>query len=115
MTENTFNKMIKTSDDFLRAYPSPNAYLWDQNFVNGQYVIAYVFDYGLDQNVKSMLPKVIILVHGRNKIGDLQGVIENLPVSCERGCPNYRTLKCSASYRWSFDPKFFDINDVNDN
>ena len=81
MTENTFNKMIKTSDDFLRAYPSPNAYLWDQNFVNGQYVIAYAFDYGLDQNVKSMLPKVIILVLGRNKIGDLQGVIENLPVT----------------------------------
>ena len=73
--------MIKTSDDFLNAYPSPNAYLWDQNFVNGQYVVAYAFDYGLDQNVKSMLPKVIILVLGRNKIGDLQGVIENLPVT----------------------------------
>ena len=79
MTENTFNKMIKASDDSLRAFPSPNAYLWDQNFVNGQYVIAYEFDYGLDQNVETMLPKVLIL--GRIKTGDLQEGIENLPVS----------------------------------
>ena len=68
VTENTFNKMIKISDDFLRAYPSPNAYLWDQNFVNGQYVIAYAFDYGLNQNVKSMLPKVIIKIEIKSEI-----------------------------------------------
>ena len=83
MTENTFNKMIKTSDDsnteHMRAYPSPKAHLWDQNFVNGQYVIAYEFDYGLDRNVETMLPKVLVL--GRNKTRDLQGVIENLKVS----------------------------------
>ena len=88
MTENTFNKMIKASDDSLRAFPSPNAYLWDQNFVNGQYVIAYEFDYGLDQNVEIMLPKVLIL--GRNN-------------------------RTSAFFRWSFDSKLSDITYVNDN
>ena len=71
--------MIKPSDDSLRAYPNPNANLWVQDFVNGQYLIDYEFDDGLNQNVKTMLPKVLVL--GRNKTEDLQEVIENLPVS----------------------------------
>ena len=75
VTENTFNKMIKPSDDSLRAYPNPNTNLWVQNFVNGQYLIDYEFDDGLNQNVKTMLPKVLVL--GRNKTEDLQEVIEN--------------------------------------
>ena len=32
--------------------------LWHQNFVNGEYVIAYEFNYGLNSEIKSMLPKV---------------------------------------------------------
>ena len=59
VSENTFNKMIKNNYDSQPAsYPSPEAYLWDQNFVNGQYVIAYEMNYGLNQNVVTTLPKV---------------------------------------------------------
>ena len=62
MSENTFNKMIENSYDsnaeFVRAYPSPEAYFWDQNFVNGQYVIAYELNNALNQNVGNMLPQV---------------------------------------------------------
>ena len=43
-------------------------YLWHGDFVNGQYVIAYAFDYGLNQNVKSMLPKVIIKIEIKSEI-----------------------------------------------
>ena len=36
------------------------------------------------------------LALGRNKTGDLQGVVENLTGSCKRTCPNY----CSQSKNW---------------
>ena len=49
--------MIKTSDEKLMAFPSWNPY-WDQNFVNGEYVIAYKFDPSLNQAVRSGLPEV---------------------------------------------------------
>ena len=62
MSENTFNKMIITSDDsnsaIMRGYPMPQAELWDENFVNGEYVIAYELSSGLHPDVQSMLPKV---------------------------------------------------------
>ena len=62
MSENTFNKMIITSDDsnsaIMRGYPAPEAELWDENFVNGEYVIAYEFSAWLHPDVQSMLPKV---------------------------------------------------------
>ena len=52
--------MIKTSDDSNEAhmaYPNSNP-RWNQNFVNGEYVIAYTLDPLLDQAVKSTLPEV---------------------------------------------------------
>ena len=59
VSENTFNKMIKNNYGSQPAsYPSPVAYYWGQNFVNGQYLIAYELDYGLNQNVETILPKV---------------------------------------------------------
>ena len=56
----SFNRMIKTIDDSNEAhmaYPNSNP-RWNQNFVNGEYVIAYTFDPLLDQAVKSTLPEV---------------------------------------------------------
>ena len=62
MSEYTFNKLIMTSDDsnsaIMKGYPMPEAELWDENFVNGEYVIAYELSSGLHRAVQSMLPKV---------------------------------------------------------
>ncbi len=43
--------------DHWKAYPVRKD-LWDQNFVNGEYIVAYEFEPGLHQNLKTMLPKV---------------------------------------------------------
>ena len=56
----TFNRIIKTSDDSNEAHMAyPNSKpRWDQNFVSGEYVIAYTLDPLLDQAVKNTLPEV---------------------------------------------------------
>ena len=45
----------------MRAYPDPKADLWDQNVVNGQYVISYEVNQGLEDKIKNMLPEVNML------------------------------------------------------
>ena len=54
--------MMKTSDNsnaaLWRAFPDSQVDLWDQNFVNGEYVIAYEFKPGLHRDVQSLLPTV---------------------------------------------------------
>ena len=46
-------------------YSTSNCYstsltdLWHDNFVNGEYVIAYEFNSNLDSKIKHMLPKVL--------------------------------------------------------
>ena len=56
---------MKISDDssapLFRAYQSTEAKLWDQNIVNGKYVISYELDYLLDQDLQNMLPKVYFI------------------------------------------------------
>ena len=42
----------------FNAYPDSSADLWDQNIVNGEYIIAYELNYGLDRKIQDMLPKV---------------------------------------------------------
>ena len=61
MSEKTLNKMMEISDDaaLLRAFPNTGNDLWNQNFVNDTYVIAYEFSW-LHENVQSMLPKVYL-------------------------------------------------------
>ena len=46
--------------DIWRTYTKSNIDRWDQNFVNGKYVIAYEFNPSLHPKVKNMLPKVNI-------------------------------------------------------
>ena len=41
------------------AYPKSNVDLWDQNVVNGEFIIAYVVSPGLDYKLQDLLPKVI--------------------------------------------------------
>ena len=43
---------------FLEAFSDSNINLWDQNIVNGQYIIAYELNPGLDRLIQTMLPKV---------------------------------------------------------
>ena len=50
--------MIKTSDEASMAFPNNFKPYWDQHFVNGEYVIAYKLNPGLDQRVESALPEV---------------------------------------------------------
>ena len=59
--------MIKTNDDpnDHMAFPTWNPY-WDQNIVNGEYVIAYTFCPSLDQAVKSGLPEVYYIPYIAN-------------------------------------------------
>ena len=40
------------------AYPDSEVDLWDQNVVNGEYVIAYELSPGLDRKLQNMLPKL---------------------------------------------------------
>ena len=62
MSRKTIPKLLKTSMDSnggrLKAYPDSTVDLWDQNFVNGQYVIAYQINEWLDPDLIDMLPKV---------------------------------------------------------
>ena len=54
-----FEKFIKTNDD--KAFVDSSTELWDQNVVNGQYVISYEVNQGLDDKIKNMLPEVNLL------------------------------------------------------
>ena len=58
--------MMKTSDDSSappsKAYQSTETNLWDQNIVNGEYIIAYELDYSLHQDLQNMLPKVYFIL-----------------------------------------------------
>ena len=43
------------------AYPDSEVDLWDQNLVNGEFVVAYEINPGLDHKLQNMLPKVVLL------------------------------------------------------
>ena len=57
---------MKTSDDsnaaLWRAYPDTKVDFWDENFVDGEYIIAYEMDPDLHLELKRMLPKVLFLL-----------------------------------------------------
>ena len=63
VSENTVHKFITTSDNLntnlWRAY-SNSKHLWNQNLVNGEYIIAYEINSKLDQKLKSLLPTVTL-------------------------------------------------------
>ena len=44
--------------DILEAYQDSTKNLWNQNNVNGAYIISYEFNKGLAPTLKDMLPKV---------------------------------------------------------
>ena len=58
----TVNKLMRLNGDsnaaIWNAYPDSEVDLWDQNVVNGEYVIAYELSPGLDRKLQNMLPKV---------------------------------------------------------
>ena len=53
---------MKTSVDanvtLWEAFPKWKIDLWDQNVVNGKYIIAYEFNPDLDPKLQTMLPQV---------------------------------------------------------
>ena len=63
----TVDKLMITSDDpnaalMNQAFLDTTVQLWDQNVVNGEYVIAYELDPGLHDKLKTMLPEVCKLL-----------------------------------------------------
>ena len=58
----TVHKLLKINGDsntaMLNAYPKSGVDLWDQNLVNGEYVIAYEINPWLDHKLQSLLPQV---------------------------------------------------------
>ena len=42
----------------MNAYTDSSVVLWDQNIVNGQYIIAYEINSRLDYKIQELLPKV---------------------------------------------------------
>ena len=58
----TVNKLMRLNGDsnatVWNAYPDSEVDLWDQNVVDGEYVIAYELSPGLDRKLQNMLPKV---------------------------------------------------------
>ena len=65
VSRRSVKKLMNISYDadaiFSKAFPTSTSNLWDQNIVNGKYVIAYKLDSGLDHKIKSMLPKVSLI------------------------------------------------------
>ena len=64
----TIDKLMITSDDpnsalMSHAFPDSTIQLWNQNFVNGEYIIAYEFNPGLHHKLHTMLPKVFFRVN----------------------------------------------------
>ena len=64
---------MKSSSDsnaeIWRAYPDTTIGLWDQNFVNGEYKIAYEFNPNLHQKVQSLLPQVRLRKFQKEELG----------------------------------------------
>ena len=54
------NISYDSNTDLWRAYTKSNIDLWNRNFVNGKYIIAYEFDPNLHPKLQDMLPKVNI-------------------------------------------------------
>ena len=64
----TVDTLMITSDDLNlglmnRAFPDSTIQLWNQKPVNGKYVIAYELDPGLDEKLKTKLPKVCYILY----------------------------------------------------
>ena len=47
-----------SNPDLFRAYPDSRVDLWDENIVDGKYIIAYTLSSDLDDKLKNMLPMV---------------------------------------------------------
>ena len=47
-----------SNSKMLKAYARSTVDLWDQNFVNGKYIIAYELSPGLSRTIQDLLPKV---------------------------------------------------------
>ena len=66
VSRKTVHKLMKLNEDsntaMWNAYRDSEVDLWDQNVVNGEYVIAYEINAGLDHKLQNMLPEVYFLL-----------------------------------------------------
>ena len=63
VSQKTVRKFMNISSDanFSNAFPTTTSDLWNQNIVNGKYIIAYKLNPGLDRRLQTMLPKVSLI------------------------------------------------------
>ena len=72
----TVHKLMKASTSnttLWQAYPDSTHDLWDQNFVNGEYIVAYEINTGLDRSIQSLLPEVRLQIF-QNNATNLKGI-----------------------------------------
>ena len=62
MSEKTLDKLMHISSDsntaIWKAFANSTADLWDQNLVDGKYVIAFQLNHGLGPSLQKLLPEV---------------------------------------------------------
>ena len=62
MSEKTLHKFMEISSGSntatWKAYPDSTVDLWDQNLVQGEYVVAFELNPGLGQSLQNLLPEV---------------------------------------------------------
>ena len=74
VSEQTFHKLLNISDDsnvLWRAYSKSNLDLWNQNFVNGEYIIAFELGPQLHYKIRRMLPLVGLRLTFKNIPGNI--------------------------------------------
>ena len=52
------NTSDSSNPDLVRAYPDTTVDLWDENIVDGKYIISYHLSSKLSHEIKTMLPTV---------------------------------------------------------
>ena len=82
VSRKTVHKLMKISGNsntaMVNAFSNTEMDLWDQNVVNGEFVIAYVINPGLDQKLQNMLPKVYFL--SKVRMLGLQNFMQGLSI-----------------------------------
>ena len=62
VSEKTLDKLMHISSDsntaIWKAFANSTADLWDQNLVDGKYIIAFELNLGLGQSLLNLLPEV---------------------------------------------------------
>jgi len=75
VSEQTFDKLMNISDEsnaaLWRAYSKSNLDIWNQTYVNGEYIIAFELGPQLHHKIRGMLPQVGLRLTFKNIRGNI--------------------------------------------